>query len=127
MPKYRKKLIVEAVQLRWDTWHEMCTHADIGRFEDGHPQGCWVDPRSGEPVMGPDHPERPARTPIDPHSMPSVITDHEIGLMIPTLEGVMIARENDWVIRDIAGSFYPCKPQVFESTYEPVTDKEEGE
>tara|TARA_S200002703_G_scaffold129090_1_gene116032 strand:+ start:135 stop:404 length:270 start_codon:yes stop_codon:yes gene_type:complete len=40
MPKYRTKPIeVEAVQLRWDTWSEMCEHANVGRLEDGKPQG----------------------------------------------------------------------------------------
>ena len=39
---------------------------------------------------------------------------------IDTLEGTMTAREGDWIIRGVKGEFYPCKPDVFEATYEPV-------
>ena len=39
---------------------------------------------------------------------------------IPTLEGVMLARPGDWIIRGIAGEYYPCKPDIFEATYEAV-------
>lgn len=42
------------------------------------------------------------------------------GVHLPTLEGVMIANWGDWIIRGIAGEFYPCKPDIFEKTYEPV-------
>lgn len=41
-------------------------------------------------------------------------------LMIKTLEGVMTANRGDYVIRGIAGEFYPCKSDIFEKTYEPV-------
>lgn len=41
-------------------------------------------------------------------------------LMIETLEGVIAAEEGDWIIRGVAGEFYPCKPHIFEATYEPV-------
>ena len=39
-------------------------------------------------------------------------------LNIPTLEGVMTASKNDWVIKGVNGEFYPCKPDIFEKTYE---------
>ncbi len=39
---------------------------------------------------------------------------------IPTLEGVMRANIGDWVIRGVKGEFYPCKPDIFEATYEPA-------
>lgn len=42
-------------------------------------------------------------------------------LLIPTLEGVMTAKYGDWIIRGIQGELYPCKPDVFEQTYEMVT------
>jgi hypothetical protein len=41
-------------------------------------------------------------------------------ILIPTLEGVMTASRGDWVIKGIQGEFYPCKPDIFEKTYEPV-------
>ena len=42
-------------------------------------------------------------------------------LQINTLEGVMTAIVNDWIIKGIKGEFYPCKPDIFEATYEFVT------
>jgi hypothetical protein len=39
---------------------------------------------------------------------------------IPTLEGTMFARPGDWIIRGVQGEFYPCKPDIFATTYEPV-------
>lgn len=40
---------------------------------------------------------------------------------IETLEGTMRAEAGDWIIRGVKGEFYPCKPDVFEQTYEEVT------
>lgn len=39
---------------------------------------------------------------------------------IPTLEGVMRADAGDYVIRGVKGEFYPCKPDIFEASYEPA-------
>ena len=41
-------------------------------------------------------------------------------MIITTLEGEMTASENDWIIKGIKGEFYPCKPDIFEATYEPA-------
>ncbi|MEI7151539.1 DUF2829 domain-containing protein [Pectobacterium carotovorum] len=41
-------------------------------------------------------------------------------LTIPTPEGVMTASAGDWIIRGVKGEFYPCKPDIFEATYEPA-------
>jgi hypothetical protein len=41
-------------------------------------------------------------------------------LYIRTLEGMMFADIGDWVIRGVAGEFYPCKPDIFAATYEAV-------
>ena len=40
--------------------------------------------------------------------------------IIPTLEGGMIAFVGDWIIKGVKGEFYPCKPDIFEMTYEKV-------
>lgn len=40
------------------------------------------------------------------------------GIKIETLEGVMQASINDYIIRGIQGEFYPCKPDIFEDSYE---------
>ena len=39
---------------------------------------------------------------------------------IKTLEGVMMASKNDYIIKGVNGEFYSCKPDIFEKTYEPV-------
>ena len=50
-------------------------------------------------------------------------TSLEVGfLAIPTLEGVMTAERNDWIIKGVRGEFYPCKPDIFAETYEEVED-----
>ena len=42
------------------------------------------------------------------------------GLKIFTLEGKMNADVNDFIIKGVKGEFYPCKPEIFEETYEKV-------
>lgn len=42
------------------------------------------------------------------------------GLPIPTLEGVMLASDGDYIIKGVNGEYYPCKPDIFEKTYEAV-------
>ena len=93
MKKYRKKpVVIEAVQLRWDTWDEMCEFANVGRLEDNRPSG----------IKG--------------------LPNNAIGLNIPTLEGLMVANENDWIIKGVNGEFYPIKNDIFLKTYEKVVD-----
>ena len=43
-------------------------------------------------------------------------------LKIQTLEGIMTTRFGDWVIKGVNGEFYPCKPDIFEKTYEIVQE-----
>lgn len=96
--KFRKKpAVIEAVQLRWDTWSEMCKHADVGMLVDGKPEGCYLN------------------------KLGAVTRDcnGRLGLLIPTLEGLMVGTQDDWIIRGIKGELYPCKPDIFEKTYEP--------
>lgn len=42
--------------------------------------------------------------------------------LIHTLEGTMSADPGDYIIRGVQGEFYPCKPDIFEQTYERVED-----
>lgn len=93
-----KPKVIEAIQLRWDTWSEMCDFAGIGRLTDGKPEGCYLDE--------------------DGCALPRGHTSGKMGLFIPTLEGLMLARQNDWIIRGIDGELYPCKPDIFEQSYE---------
>jgi hypothetical protein len=91
--RYRKKpVVIDAMQLLWTNWSEMCEFADVGHLTDGKPEGTML---SGE----------------------------RIGLNIPTLEGLMTAQQGDWIIRGVKGELYPCKPDIFEASYEPVEDE----
>ena len=53
-----------------------------------------------------------------PTTLPSVT------VKIKTLEGEMLANHGDYIIKGISGEFYPCKPDIFEKTYEPVESEE---
>jgi hypothetical protein len=48
------------------------------------------------------------------HATPAAIA-------IDTLEGVITASPGDWIIRGVQGEHYPCKPDIFDATYEAVT------
>lgn len=53
---------------------------------------------------------------------PSDPSDVNVILHIPTLEGVMAGNIGDWIIKGVQGEFYPCKPDIFEATYEAVNE-----
>ncbi len=43
---------------------------------------------------------------------------------ITTLEGTMRAEKGDWIIRGVHGELYPCKPDIFDATYETAAEQE---
>jgi hypothetical protein len=47
----------------------------------------------------------------------------DVEVQIETLEGVMTASPGDWIITGVKGEQYPCKPDIFEATYEPVEEQ----
>lgn len=49
---------------------------------------------------------------------------YKLYLGIPTLEGEMEASDGDWIIKGVNGEFYPCKPDIFEKTYQKNTDSD---
>jgi hypothetical protein len=53
---------------------------------------------------------------------PSFGKDESIVLLIPTLEGEMTASLGDYIIKGVSGEIYPCKPDIFDKTYEEVAD-----
>ena len=50
------------------------------------------------------------------------LEDTKPNLIIPTLEGDHLVSVGDFVIKGIKGEFYPCKPDIFEQTYELIDD-----
>ena len=95
MPMFRKKpVVVEAIHWKGDNLQEVIT------FTDGPP-----DVRSMHAGEKWEDYEK-------------IVAAH--GLKIYTLEGEMSASVGDWIIRGVKGEFYPCKPDIFEATYEPA-------
>jgi hypothetical protein len=60
------------------------------------------------------------------YSDPPIRTRDFRSLDIQTMEGVMIASPGDWIIKGVAGEFYPCKPDIFAQTYEPAEVPQEN-
>lgn len=64
----------------------------------------------------------------DENAFPKWVDDADIGrepggvILINTLEGVMRAMPGDYIIRGVQGEVYPCKPEIFEATYEVVNE-----
>ena len=52
------------------------------------------------------------------HPIGILIKPQERCVEIPTLEGTMTGNEGDWIITGVNGERYPCKPDIFEKTYE---------
>lgn len=50
----------------------------------------------------------------------TILNDKRI--LINTLEGNIEASPNDYIIKGVLGEFYPCKPDIFKSTYDLITD-----
>lgn len=103
MAKYRKKpVVIEAVQLTWQNWNEICEFVPKPWFV----RGVYLD-KEGSPL--PDDQWRFGEN------------NDDLGLIIRTLESnEFIARGNDWIIKGVKGEFYPCKPDIFAATYEPA-------
>ncbi len=57
-----------------------------------------------------------------PGEEPPVTRNNDGSLSIPTMEGTMRADVGDWIIRGVKGELYPCKPDIFEQTYDRVED-----
>ncbi len=68
----------------------------------------WLDELNGAPV------EIPFGT------RPSITRSDDGSINIETLEGTMKADVGDYIICGVKGEFYPCKPDIFEATYEVV-------
>jgi len=98
MAKFRKKpVVIEAVQLRWANWQELCEFL-------------------GD-IISEENPGRNVSTYSDACGEQAPF----IELTIPTLEGEHVAKHGDWIIKGVQGEFYPCKPDIFEATYELVS------
>ncbi len=98
MAKYRKKpVVIEAFQMteerRWDNFEWPNWLHEAWQKDPGE-NSLWIDP---------DDPEK-------------------TNLVCGTLEGVHRITFNDFIIQGVQGEIYPCKPNIFEATYEFVEE-----
>lgn len=102
--KYRKKpVVIEAMQL-------------TGGSSEWHAAYLWIEGHIGT-AQTPGFESDDDPRPIDK----GVTIDPADGkLVIRTLEGDMKADLGDFIIKGVNGEFYPCKPDIFEATYEAV-------
>jgi len=95
--KFKKRpVVIEALQLTWDNWNKMCDFIS----EEAFGAGCYLDQNGNE---------------LTENNSSDII-----GLKIKTLEGTMLAKMGDYIIKGVNGEFYPCKPDIFKKTYEEV-------
>lgn len=127
MKRYRKKPVtIEAVQ--WDGTVEGATPiinwildgGGTARYVDYpatlHSSRCRCDGRGRVPSRNSHLLPRGQSEPC-PETEPT--GGEPATLDIDTLEGTMHARAGDWIIRGVQGEHYPCKPDIFDATYEP--------
>lgn len=93
MPKFRKKPVVIEAELASTILD------DVGRKLANVPR--WVVEAFEQGVIG-----------FELHAV-----------IINTREGQMRGERTDWIIRGVAGELYPCKPDIFQATYEAVEDR----
>jgi hypothetical protein len=100
--KYRKKPIeVDAVQLNWKNWSDVCEF--VGDVISTDNPAWLITAHEASHTCGETGPEF-------------------IAMKVTTTHGeTAVVRHGDWIIPDKSpGTFYPCKPDVFEATYEPA-------
>ena len=137
MAKYRKKpVVIEATQ-----WFVMGDHPEdgdvvaryLGNEEDdtvaiggGTRHGIFTPNDAEKPKVMEGNVVRYYRTPSEDGSRECERCSkimHMHGWM-DTLEGGHIVCPGDWIITGVAGERYPCKPDIFDATYDPVNDGE---
>lgn len=90
--KYRKKpVVIEAIKLSSNNFDDICD------FIGSTPQ-MEYNPEYGVDKNGNTN-------------------EYYLGVYIDTLEGTMLAKNGDYIIKGVKGEFYPCKPDIFEATY----------
>lgn len=104
MGRYRKKPVeIEAVQLRWSTWCEVCEF--VGPIINDSNPARYITAAEASDTCGEPGPEYIAITVRTTHGEEAIV------------------RHGDWIIPDSRpGTFYPCKPEVFAATYEEVVE-----
>lgn len=93
----RRPTPIDAVQLRWDTWDDVCKLIDApGGLAEGNPEGCYVDQDGKE----------------------TDDSNGRIGLKIPVGTSVQLAVQDDWIVRMPDGAIDSFKPAAFTALFE---------
>lgn len=109
MAKFRKKpVVIEAVQ--WNTPNEE-RKVMLARECDDHPE-----------VRNSSYMEIAQLCNTSGCSKEPPYWDWSVMGVIDTLEGKHVVSPGDWIIKGVNGEFYPCKPGIFEKTYEKVEE-----
>jgi hypothetical protein len=104
MPLFRKKpVMIEAVQFLRIIFFEQGRHSIEFDTEETLPK--WL-----------------RNAMLDGEVAPDVVGGGD--LVVKTLEGRHLASPGDWIIRGVKGELYPCKPDIFAMTYEPVDEQD---
>jgi hypothetical protein len=108
LPRYRKRPTETlAVQLRWSTWGEVCQFLGAEALHDANPEGAWdINADEASDTCGETGPTY-------------------LALNVRTVHGELaVVRHGDWILPEAAsGRFYPVKPDVFDRTYELVSEE----
>ncbi len=95
MPKYRKKpVVVEAVRWTGSNLEEIRNFVGSDLIEE-----C-----------------------VELFDIKRTLKEMLVDIAIDTLEGTMRVDYGDYIIKGVQGEFYPCKPDIFEQTYEEVIE-----
>lgn len=123
MSKYRKKpVVIEASQWWKNGDHPLDYSKTHDGLEDGRLRQFPPDERKangweGDVVRYFRHPDKASERQCE--KCGQIMRLHG---WIDTLEGGHIVCPGDWIITGVAGEFYPCKPDIFAATYEPVEE-----
>ena len=114
MAKYRKKpVVIDATQ-----WFKNGDHPQDDVFRPFEDTGILPDaPREGVAVRYFRRPDVPGNA-----TCTHCNKDMHVHGWIDTLEGGHIVCPGDWIITGVKGERYPCKPDIFAQTYEPVEE-----
>ena len=119
MAKFRKKpIIIDATQ-----WLKNGDHP-LDKSKWIYPDEVTTEVKPDKPFLSEGVIVRYYRTPKQDGNEPCKHCGVQMGQhgWIDTLEGGHIVCPKDWIITGVNGEHYPCKPDIFEKTYELVTD-----
>lgn len=97
---------IDAVQLTWENWNEVCDLLKVGKFSEGKPEGCYLDPATMLPF---DDPQK---------------TSEILGLKIPSnfdRKKYELVKQGDWLV-NIQDTFRPMSDELFRKLYEPAIE-----